>query len=341
MKGGDYMPNTTPEREARRFDNWLDAILPGKMPYDFMDKPHAIKQKIKYMLNRTRRMFRWSGLPDTVPERMLELYLQTNGNVCWYEYKGKLYVFTGGLGGEPDEYYRPTIYTIANPALNLHVTPRINEECVVMLNDSAHVGMMPMYSEYATAMTETELSLDIANVNSRIIDLISAPDDRTRASALQYLEDVRKGKPGVIAGNAFLDGIKAQPYGNTGFHAITDLIELLQYHKASWYNELGLNANYNMKRESLNSSESQLNNDALLPLVDDLLGCRVRGCELVNEMFGTNISVELASSWEDNQEEIDAEQDAIAETEQAAPYEQPVDETEGGEAEDGEEGETE
>lgn len=335
------MPNTTLEREVRRFNNWVDSILPGKMPYDFTDKSHAINQKIKYMLNRTRRMFRWSGLPDTVPERMLELYLQTNGNVCWYKHVDKLYVFTGGLGGEPDEYYRPTIYTIANPALNLYVTPRINKECVVMLNDSVHVGMMPMYSEYATAMAETELSLDIANVNSRIVDLIAAPDDRTRASALQYLEDVRKGKAGVIAHNAFLDGIKSQPYGVTGFHAITDLIELLQYHKASWYNELGLNANYNMKRESLNSSESQLNNDALLPLVDDLLGCRQRGCELVNAMFGTNISVELASSWEDNQEEIDAEQDAIADTEQAAPDEQPADETEGGETEDAEKGETE
>ena len=62
-----------------------------------------------------------------------------------------------------------------------------------------------------------------------------------------------------------------------------------------------------MKRESLNSSESQLNNDALLPLVDDMLKCREIGAAKVNEMFGTDIRVSLASSWEDNEQEIEIE----------------------------------
>ena len=124
---------------------------------------------------------------------------------------------------------------------------------------------------------------------------------------------MEKGKLGVIAETAFLDGVRAQPYGTTGnSNVLTNLIELEQYFKASWFNELGLNANYNMKRESLNSSESQLNNDALLPLVDDMLECRKRGIEQVNAMFGTEISVSLASSWEDNAQEIEREQENIS-----------------------------
>ena len=85
------------------------------------------------------------------------------------------------------------------------------------------------------------------------------------------------------------------------------MIELEQYFKASWFNELGLNANYNMKRESINSGESQLNNDALLPLVDDMLKQRQVASMKINDMFGTDIYVEYNSSWEDNIEEIDAE----------------------------------
>ena len=111
----------------------------------------------------------------------------------------------------------------------------------------------------------------------------------------------------MIASEEFLGGLKTQPYANTGHNVITDLIELEQYLKASWFNELGLNANYNMKRESINSGESQLNNDMLLPLIDDMLKQRQEGAEKVNDMFGTSITVELASSWEDNQEEIDKE----------------------------------
>ena len=295
------------------FDKYIGGLLPGFNGYDFTDKKRAVSTHISYMINRTQSMFNWEGLPDTIPQRILELYLQINGNICFYKYQGNIYIFTGGMGGEPDEYYRPTIYTIANPYLKISKELRIDIDCALMYNDSLLIGLLPMFERYATAISETELSIDISTVNSRIIDLITAPDDRTKASAEKYLSDIRDGKQGIIAENSFLDGLRSQPYGSTGnTNNITNLIELLQYQKASWYNELGLNANYNMKRESINSGESQLNNDALLPLIDDMLNCRKFGAEKVNAMFGTNISVSLASSWEDNQKELDAEQENIS-----------------------------
>ena len=301
------------ESQVRYFNKYVCGLVSGQSEFNFANKPKCINQHISYMLNRTQSMFRWDGLPDTIPVRSLELYLQTNGNVCFYKHNGELYVFTGGLGGEPDPYYMPTIYTIANPALKLSVAAKIGIDCIVVPNDSLYIGLLPMFTRYASGMTETELSMQIATINSRIIDLISAPDDRTRASAEKFLKDVVDGKLGVIAETAFLDGVRAQPYGTTGnSNVLTNLIELEQYFKASWFNELGLNANYNMKRESLNSSESQMNNDALLPLVDDMLSCRQRGIAKVNEMFGTNIFVELASSWEDNAEEIELEHETIS-----------------------------
>jgi hypothetical protein len=61
-----------------------------------------------------------------------------------------------------------------------------------------------------------------------------------------------------------------------------------------------------MKRESINSGESQLNNDALLPLVDNMLKCRQEGFDRVNEKYGTNIKVELNSSWQYNEEAIES-----------------------------------
>ena len=78
---------------------------------------------------------------------------------------------------------------------------------------------------------------------------------------------------------------------------ITQLIELIQYYKANMYNELGLNANYNMKRERLNLGEVSMNVDVLLPYVDNMLKERQNAVEKINEMFDTEISVKLASSW--------------------------------------------
>ena len=287
------------------FNNYMEKIGFTGLTYDFKNKKRNVFTKVLQMLNRTQSMFTWSELPDTIPQYILERFLQTNGDCIFYEYKNNLYVFVGGAGGEPDVYYRPTLYTIANPALNLSKQLKIDDECIICLNDSNHMGLLPMYTEYATKIVETELSIDIATVNSRIISLLSASDDRTKLSAEKYIEDIRNGEQGIIAETPFLDGVRTQPYTATGNNTIISLIELLQYHKASWYNDIGLSANYNMKREALNSGESSMNNDILLPLVDDMLNCRKIACEKVNKKYGTNISVDLSSSWEDNQEEIE------------------------------------
>lgn len=289
----------------KRFDKYNYGLCAGSL-YEFADKNKCANNIISYMLNRTQSMFKYSGLPDTIPERILELYLQTNGNCCFYEHNEELYVFTGGLGGEPDVYYMPTVYTVANPALKISKSLIIDRDCVVIPNDSLYMGLIPMFERYATAMMENEISMNVASINARIVSLISAGDDRTAKSAEKYLKDIADGKTGVIAENTFFDGVKSQPYGTTAnSNTITNLIEYEQYLKASWFNELGLNANYNMKRESINSNESQLNEDMLLPLVDNMLHCRKIGLEKVNAMFGTNISVSLNSSWENNEKELE------------------------------------
>ena len=294
--------------ELSRFNEYVRRITGGCDLFNFKEKESCVNQHVAYMLNRTQAMFKYSGLPSTMPQRDIELMLQVNGSIGVAQVDGNLYAFCGGFGGEPNVYYRPTLYTVANPALKLSRNFMIDEDIKIVANDTLLVGLMPLFKRYATGLTETELSLQIANINSRIISLISSGDDTALESANKYIQHIIDGDLSVIGENAFLDGIKAQPYGTTGnSNAITQLIELEQYFKASWFNELGLNANYNMKRESINSGESQLNNDALLPLVDDMLKRRQDGFDGVNDMFGTDIRVELASSWEDNIEEIDAE----------------------------------
>jgi len=301
------------ENRIRHYNRQLHDIMNCCSEYDFADKSSCIHQHMSYMFIRTQSMFKWDGLPDTIPELYLELFLQTNGNVCFYRHNGNLYVFCGGLGGEPDVYYMPTLYTISNPALKISKTLKIDKDCVVMPNDSLYMGLLPLNKRYATALTENELSIKVAQINSRVTTLISAKDDRTKASAEKYLDDIADGKLAIIGENTFLEDLRTQPYGNTSHsNLLTNLIEMEQYLKASWYNGIGLNANYNMKRESLNSSESQMNNDALLPLVDDMLNCRKKAIVKVNEMFGTNISVDFSSSWKDNMQEIEFEHSNIS-----------------------------
>lgn len=297
--------------EVKRFNYYLSNILPRITPYDFKDKDRCVGNYVAYDLIRLQSMFKWNDLPDSIPKRSLELYFMINGHCAGIKHNGELYAVQGGFGGEPNPYYMPTKYVVANPALKLSKTYTIGEDCVVGRNDSLYYGIMPLLENYATLSMETDISLWIANVNLRLTNIISAPDDRTRENGETYLKRVLDGELGVMGETAFLDGIRVQPYGEKRAETITDLIELKQYIKASKFNDIGLNANYNMKRESINASESQMNNDALLPLIDDMLACRKEFADDMNKMFGTNISVEFDSSWQDNIEEQEAQLNAI------------------------------
>lgn len=299
---------SSPKNNSPAYSYYFDKFV-GKL-YDFNDKEAAVRNYIAYMLDRTQRIFEYKGLPDTIPQRMLEFLLQVNGYACFGECNGGLYAFYGGLGGEPDAYYRPTICVVANPYLKFNKSFKIDEDCVIMRNDSLLYGLLPLFSRYATAMAENDISFRLSSVNTRIEFLLSAPDDSTKQAAEKFLKDIEEGKQGVIASNEFLEGIKAQEVGRS-MRTFTDLIEYQQYLKASWFNEIGLNANYNMKREKLSTTESQMNNDALLPLVEDMLEQRRLALEKINEMFGTDISVDFASSWEKLLKEFEAESNQL------------------------------
>lgn len=290
--------------EITRYENFINHLIPSYGVFDFTDKETNVTSIVNYFLSRTQSMFIYKNLPDSIPQDILEMMIQGNGYTVIIKHNEKLYSVRGGFGGEPDEYYRPTVINVTNPYLDVFETFTIDKNCILIKNDTFLQGLIPLLTKYATLLAENELSIKCATINLRIKELISAPDDRTKKSAEQYLENIENGKTGIIAENSFLDGIKVHPTSSAVSQStLTNLIEMEQYLKASLYNELGINANYNMKRESINSAESQLNNESLQPFIDNMLTCRKNGIEKVNAMFGTNISVELSSIWQPEQEQ--------------------------------------
>lgn len=251
---------------------------------------------IEYMMLRSRTMFDWSGLPDTIPARILERLLQFGGNACIFKHEGNMYATFGGLGGELDYNYEPTLYVIANPYLDYSAELRIGEECVRMRNDDYGKGLLPMSMRYACMMVENDISIVLSAINQRMKTGIVADNDTAYESARAFIDNIVRGKLAPMMSEEFFEGIHALENPSSS-EKLTDLIETQQYLKASWFNEIGLNSNYNMKRERIAAPEAQLTDDALLPLVDMMLETRRAGCEEVNELFGTEWSVDLAGAW--------------------------------------------
>lgn len=289
-------------KNTANWDRGYDYLHLGNVVYDFTDKNRLVNDLVRYMLIRTQAMFEYSGLPDSIPQKFLEQYVQTSGFVGIVKVKDELYAMWGGLGGVPDVYYQPTVLTVANPALNYSASLEIGKDCEIIRNDFLYEGLLPLCSRYATLLAENFISIRMASINKRTQTFLRADNDRDKQAADKFVNDLVAGKLSAVMTTPFFDGITAQPYGqNSGSSQITELTELHQYLESKWYNDLGLQANYNMKRESLSAAELGLNNDIMLPMIDQMLLCRQQDLKKVNAMFGTNISVKLSSAWEDVQ----------------------------------------
>lgn len=283
--------------------------------YDFEGKPDKgmlLSSYIRYYLARLQSMFKYKGLPDSIPQKWLENYLLVNGSCVWIETEKGLIVTRAGIGGKPDEYYIPTECIVTNPYIHQQYNKIYTRDvdCVLMVNDTYAQGLLPLLKKYCALMVEADVSMNINCVMSRGTVLLSAIDDNTKDSARLWIKNLVSGDLGVIGETPFLGANQEQDLTVnklSGADAtITNLIEYKQYLKAGLYNELGLQSNYNMKREAINSNESQLTEDELHPLLDNMLKERQDALEKVNAMFGTNISVSFNSAWEINERELEA-----------------------------------
>jgi len=276
--------------------------------YDFRNKEENVNNFIRYMLVRTLQMFKYKGLPETIPQKELEQLLQVQGYAFITEHEGEIYAFSGGLGGKPGVYGEPTEIVIANPALNFNKTLNIERDGVLINNDDMRQGLIPLISRYTTILNENEITMILSTINKRVNNLISVSDDNTADSAKKYLDGLEAGKIGYIMENRLYDSLKAKTISETNSTRLVDLIELQQYIKASLYNELGLNSNFNMKRERLIKPEVEMNTSSIYPLVDNMLHCRQEAVEKINAMFGTSITVEFSSSWAKREEPEELEE---------------------------------
>lgn len=293
---------------GEQYQYWNSRLVNGKLSEYVTDKKVSARTYVNYMLIRLQKMFKYDNLPDTLHREFIELYLMQSGSAFLTRVNDDLYVFQGSMGGEPDPYYRPTLFIVANPGLKLNKTYKLwGDDGVLLRNDSLWLGLFPLMARYSTMLAENLVTMRVADIILRALSLLTAPDDATRAAGEIYLKKLEKGELGVIGENRFFDGIKLQsPPSNNGSY-LTQFIELQQYLKASFFNEIGLNANYNMKREAIMEGESNLNKDSLLPLCEEMLRCRQEDFQLVNDLYGTNIKVDFDSAWKQNLEEIERE----------------------------------
>lgn len=304
--------------------NWIfDGSAYGTMVIE--NKNLLIRKFFADALRKVMTIFKYTKLPKYIPKRTFEMFI-LGGYAKIFRKNGEWYCGVGNMYGVQEGNYLPPKAIINNVGINyykdLKVIYEYNKDevnndnienyCFVIPNDELYYGLWDEISCYAEMQTECVLTLKYILYNNRIPVTSNAPSDEIRDGFNEFYQNIIDGKPfQSISGSSIIDGFKGLenlPFNQHSTNQLKDVIECMQYLKASFENNIGLNANYNMKRESLNDDEIALNDDNLLPTIDQMYESRKKAFDLLNEVVGEKIiEFELDSSWKLKRKEIDLE----------------------------------
>lgn len=261
----------------------------------------------KKLINTAASVLTWENLPPSFDETFLNTELIENGIIGIIKENDTLYTVRGNWGGEPNEYYKPSQFIYANPVLGSD-SPQIGKDVAVIFLTTEDAnpftltgGLSMLIDSTAMLLADNILSLNVAQKNTRAMLIADADNEQTRNSAEQVLKSLYNGEPYKVVLKKMTDSFTVNPLSTVRTaDAMKQLIENHQYILSQFMQELGINSNYNMKRERLISSEVALNAECLDTLIDDIEENVNRGVDMCNSMFGTDIKFRVRRYGEEN-----------------------------------------
>lgn len=279
------------------------------------DVEKVFRYYFKTLTNKVAELIRLKGLEERMDEEYIKESLILEGRVCFTRFEAfdnALYALAGNYGGEPDCYKVPTQYVIANQVLGSKVvtvrhldgrqsTEGLDGIVVGLTNldaelaiDDCKKGLYDLIYNYSGMLADNFVSLNCAQINSRVQVAYVADNQNLANSAEAVLKDLYAGKPFKVLTQDILNKLTVSPVVAAGSNdTIISLIEAHATILSDFWSELGIAYNGNRKRQYINNAEAAMDTGALSLNIDSIINSIKSGLDRVNELFGTNISVEV------------------------------------------------
>jgi hypothetical protein len=242
-------------------------------------------------------MFEWSGLPESVDSRYIELHLFSNGCMVYFddEVMGNLCLdctYNGGL----DVYGYP-ILRRAYSSYNGYNRLLKNSNSVIIWNNLLHIPSEADIRAYARRLWMLDRIIDV-NANAQKTPILVQGNEKQRLSLVNLYKEYDGNAP-VIFGDSSLntEGLKSI---STGAPYVADRIYEL---KTQIWNEaltyLGISNINIQKKERLITDEVTRNQGGTVASRYSRLEARRQAVERINDMFGTNIKVNYREDYQE------------------------------------------
>lgn len=254
-------------------------------------------------------VFKWDNLPNGIDEQWIEEFLFMEGRCMFFRDPEKGFMVTKCTDdGIVNFYEEPTsLRPVATNYDNTSSYENGVQAVLIKNNDECHATSNSIVL-YAYRLTDITRTIDINISAQKTPTLITC--NKNQLVSLKNVYKQWNGFEPVIYGSKDLD-LSGVAVLKTDAPIVFDKLQIQKHHI---WNEcmtfLGIN-NANMdKRERLVDDEVQANNEQVELFAQIALKSRERACKLINELFGTNISVcfrEAQNANTDDLEPIESE----------------------------------
>ena len=248
-----------------------------------------VREVFTRLANSALSRFKWTGLPETCDERILESTLFFYGCALFMFDEDLGYIHTPvNLPGPYNIYYE----SIRRNAWSFNYNKWFDIDNSVLIR--ANKTMSPDYLicwTFAPKIADAIRSCDVhgQTLKSPFGIVCSEQDKQSAQTALRKIEDNEI----AVFGNKF--GERA-PYQVLNFVSSCWLPEMwsnVKNYLEQAYTSLGIEASFTTKKERQITSEVEGQNNPTRHIIEAELSERQIACEKINRMYGLNVSVEL------------------------------------------------
>ncbi len=283
---------TTNKKNKKRLE-WMYDVADVSSGYDFW---------FYKLLNYCLGIYKYTGLPSSLPGREILMNLIMTGHAVIFQ-KGTELVTTKTVLYDFDMYYRPTKATYGNVKLFSRTLNLGKDAEVVYLNHIAgnvltnqavDSGLRSFILRYARQLADIESTANIYAVNMRMTSFPCASDDITKEQVENFYKKIALGERAVIMDNMILEMFRNVELANRITNdTLNDILIARDKVLANFFQDIGIKYRHEQKKAQLTEDEVEADEQVLVIDVEQMKEVQQEGFDRVNDLFGTDIRVEI------------------------------------------------
>lgn len=240
-------------------------------------------------------MFEWKNLPSSIDERFLELTLFSDGMAVFFKDDVLDYLCLQCMIGGNLDVYRVPKYRKAY-ATNGYINALNENDSVIIFNNMLRTNSMLDIQMFSQRLANLDRAIDV-NANAQKTPVLIQCDENQRLTMKNLYMQYDGNEPFIFGDKSLnTNGLKVL---KTDAPYVADKLYQL---KIQYWNEaltyLGISNSNVQKKERMLQDEVQINQGGVIANRYPRLEARRQACKKINEMFGTNISVNYREDYQ-------------------------------------------